>query len=140
MRARSSLRSEVTASTSAAGAGCALGLAAFEWEDGGATYHTRYSTWEFFRGQEGDPWIGQIADPPVPPNLNKTRHRPKPRAINFLRLALYVFWIENNPSRMDPQVRRLVQTIGRIDAPRSTNQNSGLSHLHPLSGGLAIVF
>ncbi len=26
------------------------------WEDGGGTYHTRYTTWEFFRGQEGDPW------------------------------------------------------------------------------------
>ena len=34
------------------------------WEAGGATYHTQYSTWEFFRGQEGDPWKGQIADPP----------------------------------------------------------------------------
>lgn len=32
------------------------------WEDGGCTYHTRYTTWEFFRGQEGDPWIGQVAD------------------------------------------------------------------------------
>ncbi|GAA1484910.1 sulfatase [Brachybacterium fresconis] len=31
------------------------------WEDGGATYHTRYSTWEFFRGQEGDPWKGVVA-------------------------------------------------------------------------------
>ena len=26
------------------------------WEDGGATYHTRYSSWEISRGQEGDPW------------------------------------------------------------------------------------
>lgn len=26
------------------------------WEDGGATYHSRYSTWECVRGQEGDPW------------------------------------------------------------------------------------
>ncbi len=26
------------------------------WEDGGCTYHTRYSTWECVRGQEGDPW------------------------------------------------------------------------------------
>jgi len=26
------------------------------WEDGGATYHTRYSSFEFSRGQEGDPW------------------------------------------------------------------------------------
>ena len=23
------------------------------WEDGGATYHTKYTTWEGFRGQEG---------------------------------------------------------------------------------------
>lgn len=30
------------------------------WEDGGATYHTRYNTWEFFRGQEGDPWKGDV--------------------------------------------------------------------------------
>lgn len=30
------------------------------WEDGGATYHTRYTTWEFFRGQEGDPWKGHV--------------------------------------------------------------------------------
>lgn len=32
------------------------------WEDGGATYHTRYSTWEFFRGQEGDPWKGVVTE------------------------------------------------------------------------------
>ncbi|MCP2635915.1 sulfatase [Microbacterium sp. HD4P20] len=39
------------------------------WEDGGATYHTRYSTWEFFRGQEGDPWKGVVgaADVRQPP-------------------------------------------------------------------------
>lgn len=36
------------------------------WEDGGATYHNRYSTWESFRGQEGDPWKG-VVDPPLPP-------------------------------------------------------------------------
>lgn len=28
-------------------------------EDGGATYHNRYSTWEGFRGQEGDRWIAR---------------------------------------------------------------------------------
>jgi len=37
------------------------------WEEGGCNYHTRYSTWQFFRGQEGDPWIGQVADPPNAP-------------------------------------------------------------------------
>lgn len=31
------------------------------WEDGGATYHTRYSSWEVSRGQEGDPWKGSLA-------------------------------------------------------------------------------
>ncbi|MCC7146816.1 MAG: sulfatase [Phycisphaeraceae bacterium] len=35
-------------------------------EDGGSTYHNRYSTWEFFRGQEGDPWIGQVKNPEIP--------------------------------------------------------------------------
>ena len=29
-------------------------------EDGGGTYHTRYSTWECNRGQEGDFWKGHI--------------------------------------------------------------------------------
>lgn len=28
------------------------------WEDGGATYHQRYNTWENFRGQEDDHWKG----------------------------------------------------------------------------------
>ena len=33
-------------------------------EDGGATYHNRYSTWEIIRGQEYDCW-GALAKPPV---------------------------------------------------------------------------
>ncbi len=33
------------------------------WEDGGATYHTRYASWEISRGQEGDPWKGVVEDP-----------------------------------------------------------------------------
>jgi len=45
-------------------------------EDGGAHYCTRYGTWEFFRGQEGDPWKGQVARPPVPDNINgKGKHQ-----------------------------------------------------------------
>ena len=45
------------------------------WEDGGATYHGRYSSWEFYRGQEGDPHIGQVAEPEVPANLNQKGRR-----------------------------------------------------------------
>lgn len=36
------------------------------WETGGATYHTKYDTWEFSRGQEGDPWKGEVQDPQIP--------------------------------------------------------------------------
>lgn len=41
------------------------------WEDGGATYHTRYSSWECVRGQEGDPWKARVADPDIPPHLGQ---------------------------------------------------------------------
>ena len=37
------------------------------WEDGGATYHTRYSTWENVRGQEGDTWRYDL-DPSIKGN------------------------------------------------------------------------
>jgi arylsulfatase A-like enzyme len=30
------------------------------WEEGGATYHTRYNTWEIARGKEGEPWKGDL--------------------------------------------------------------------------------
>ena len=33
------------------------------WEDGGATYHNRFDSYEFFRGQEGDRWKGRVPAP-----------------------------------------------------------------------------
>ncbi|HEY3236893.1 MAG TPA: sulfatase [Polyangiaceae bacterium] len=41
------------------------------WEDGGATYHQRYNTWEIVRGQEGDLWKGEVADPASPEHLGQ---------------------------------------------------------------------
>ncbi|MGB2494796.1 MAG: sulfatase [Candidatus Puniceispirillaceae bacterium] len=32
-------------------------------EDGGATYHTRYASWDFIRGQESDPWVAMVTPP-----------------------------------------------------------------------------
>jgi arylsulfatase A-like enzyme len=32
-------------------------------EDGGSTYHTRFKTWEFIRGQEYDPWKAMVQPP-----------------------------------------------------------------------------
>ena len=43
------------------------------WEDGGATYHHRYSSWENMRGQEGDAWKGEVADPEIPEHLGPHR-------------------------------------------------------------------
>ncbi|MBF9018373.1 MULTISPECIES: sulfatase [unclassified Oceanispirochaeta] len=45
------------------------------WEDGGASYHTRYNSWESFRGQEGDYWKGEIADPEIPEDaIGRMKH------------------------------------------------------------------
>ena len=44
-------------------------------EDGGATYHGRYDSWDFYRGQEGDPFVGQVTDPVKPENLNSKGRR-----------------------------------------------------------------
>lgn len=41
------------------------------WGDGGATYHGRFNTFEFFRGQEGDAWKGHVADPEIPESVNQ---------------------------------------------------------------------
>ena len=40
-------------------------------EEGGSNYHTRYNTWEFFRGQEGDPWFGKVAPPERPEAIGR---------------------------------------------------------------------
>jgi len=48
------------------------------WEDGGCTYHTRYSTWEIARGQEGDPWKGEVKDPEIPEHVRSMREGTNP--------------------------------------------------------------
>jgi len=39
------------------------------WQDGGATYHQRYSSFDFVRGQEGDAWKAEVKDPEIPEHL-----------------------------------------------------------------------
>jgi arylsulfatase A-like enzyme len=43
------------------------------WEEGGANYHTRYSTWQAERGQEGDFWISDRNTPDIPYTGGTTR-------------------------------------------------------------------
>lgn len=47
------------------------------WEDGGGTYHHRYSTFEFVRGQEGEPWKGVVGPVEIPPgSAREANQRP----------------------------------------------------------------
>ncbi len=43
------------------------------WEDGGATYHNRFNSYEFFRGQEGDAWKGVVEPTDTPNSLSWRR-------------------------------------------------------------------
>ncbi|MGJ6980791.1 sulfatase [Aestuariimicrobium soli] len=45
------------------------------WEDGGATYHNRFTTYELFRGQEGDAWKGRVGGVQEPPTLRRRKNR-----------------------------------------------------------------
>ncbi len=40
-------------------------------EEGGQNYHTKFSTWDFLRGQEGDPWKPRLDEAfQIPPTTN----------------------------------------------------------------------
>lgn len=43
------------------------------WEDGGATYHTMYSSWECIRGQEADLWANESCEPDIPEHVPTMR-------------------------------------------------------------------
>jgi arylsulfatase A-like enzyme len=45
-------------------------------EDGGASYHPRYTSYEFVRGQEGDFWKAHVEPPAAPPqtSFNEDHH------------------------------------------------------------------
>ena len=45
------------------------------WQDGGATYHNRYSSYELFRGQEGDAWKAEVNRPDLSVLHDTTRIR-----------------------------------------------------------------
>jgi arylsulfatase A-like enzyme len=48
------------------------------WEDGGATYHTRYESYELVRGQEADQWKGQVEAPPDTPPRTRIQSPDQP--------------------------------------------------------------
>lgn len=49
------------------------------WDDGGSTYHKRYSSWECCRGQAADAWVGKVATPEIPPHVPTMREFTHPK-------------------------------------------------------------
>ncbi len=79
------------------------------WVDGGATYHPRFRTFEFSRGQEGDEWKGHVADPPVPENLHPT--------------------VTNADLRRQDRVNRLYMSA-EAEHPQTVTFDAGLHFIH----------
>lgn len=57
------------------------------WEDGGSTYHNRFDSYEFFRGQEGDRWKGRVPAPDEKISDNHSLAIRRQDEINRLYLA-----------------------------------------------------
>lgn len=83
------------------------------WADGGATYHPRFRTFEFSRGQEGDEWKGHVADPPVPDNLVPT--------------------VTNADLRRQDRVNRLYMTT-EAEHPQTVTFDAGLHFIETNAG------
>jgi len=58
------------------------------WEEGGCNYHTRYSTWEGFRGQETDPWSADLRPITLPESVQTDRGLGQRRQNWLNRLAV----------------------------------------------------
>ncbi|MCB0088069.1 MAG: sulfatase-like hydrolase/transferase, partial [Caldilineaceae bacterium] len=84
-------------------------------EDGGASYHERYNSWEFLRGQEGDTWIGRVADPDAPETLIKPPPG-MPRWASNLRRQDWVNRAYIKDESMMPQAQTFARGLEFIEA------------------------
>ncbi|MXJ83834.1 sulfatase [Klebsiella michiganensis] len=89
------------------------------WRDGGATYHSRYSTYEFVRGQEGDAWKGVVDKP-------QYRYESgEPEEIKQRRIASRVQHQINAQFMQNEEDHHLARTIGKglafIDANHASD-------------------
>jgi len=67
-------------------------------EDGGATYHTKYDSYDYVRGQENDPWRG-LVNPP----LEKHRETYHPRQYSDARRTKFLQYIINRERFVDDE-------------------------------------
>lgn len=89
-------------------------------EDGGAGYHPRYNSWEFLRGQEGDPWIGRVADPEMPEMLLPMPEN-APRVVKNMRRQDWINRTYMTEEAMMPQAQTFARGIEFIRANHAQN-------------------
>lgn len=88
------------------------------WRDGGATYHSRFSTYEFIRGQEGDNWKGVVNKPIVHYESGETEEN-KQR-----KIASRTQHLINQQYMQDEKDHPLVKTINHGIEFIETNQDA----------------
>ncbi|NLS79696.1 MAG: sulfatase [Chloroflexi bacterium] len=89
------------------------------WEEGGCTYHTRYNSWEISRGQEGEPWKGQVQDPAIPDCVT-------PRSDSFWRQD----WVNRGYMTSEEQQPQAVTfDLGRQFIERNHDQDNWFLHI-----------
>ena len=89
------------------------------WEDGGATYHTRYSSWEGFRGQEGDRWAPRDRVRELPAGLSPLQKTKGPSPLQH----------EANARRMHADARRAGEPW-EAEMPSVKTVTAGIDFLH----------
>lgn len=88
------------------------------WEDGGATYHNRFDSYDMIRGQERDPWHG-VVDPP----LDDWRARFHPRQVSGERGTTFHNYLANRERLSDP-----------ADMPSAKTFSAGLDFMERNAG------
>lgn len=90
------------------------------WEDGGATYHTRYSTHEFVRGQENDPWKAMVQ-----PHWERLREKYHEAQFSTDRASKFVPYMINREFIKDeedfPSVQCFAQGFEFLDRNRDAD-------------------
>ena len=88
------------------------------WEDGGFTYHNRYDTYEFIRGQERDPWKAMVQPP-----WERLREKYHATQFDSRRRSLYYHHILNRESIREegefPSVRCFDAGLEFLDTNRA---------------------
>lgn len=65
------------------------------WRDGGATYHPRFSTYEFIRGQEGDNWKGVVDKPNVTIDTEEPEENKQRKIVSRTQHLINIQYMQN---------------------------------------------